>query len=127
MKKTPIFCADAPTEVGPYSHAVRCGNFLFVSSHGSVDQSVGKIPPGGPVAEAEQCVKNIRAILKSAGMDMHNVVKTTLYLTDMNHYAAVNEVYAKAFTTPYPARSTMEVKALPLGCLVEIDAIAMQE
>lgn len=123
---TPISSPDAPAAIGPYSQAVRIGNLLFVSGQTSVDPATGKIVPGGPAAEAEQCLKNIRAILRVAGMDMQNVVKVTVFLTDMAHFALVNDVYAKAFSTPFPARSCVAVRALPLGCLVEIEAVAAQ-
>jgi len=121
---TPISSPDAPAAIGPYSQAVRSGKLLFTAGQTSVDPATGKIVPGGPAAEAAQCLKNIRAILQAAGMDMQNVVKVTVFLTDMAHFASVNEVYAKAFSAPFPARSCVAVKALPLGCLVEIEAIA---
>ena len=123
---TPISSPDAPAAIGPYSQAIRIGNLLFVSGQTSVDPATGKIVPGGPAAEAEQCLRNIRAILQVTGMDMQNVVKVTVFLTDMAHFALVNEVYAKAFSTPFPARSCVAVKALPLGCLVEMEAVAAQ-
>jgi 2-iminobutanoate/2-iminopropanoate deaminase len=123
---TPVSAPDAPAAVGPYSQANRTGNLLFISGQTSVDPATGKIVPGGPAAEAEQCLKNVRAILKAAGLDMRNVVKVTVFLTDMAHFASVNEVYAKAFSTPFPARSCVAVRALPLGCLVEIEAVAAQ-
>ena len=123
---TSVSCPDAPAAVGPYSHAIRSGNVLFISGQTSVDPATGKIVPGGPAAEAEQCLKNVQAILRAAGMDMQHVVKATVFLTDMAHFASVNEVYAKAFSAPFPARSCVAVKALPLGCLVEIEAIAAQ-
>ena len=121
---TPISSPNAPSAVGPYSQAIRTGNLLFISGQTSVDPATGKIVPGGPASEAEQCLKNVRAILKAAGMDMQHVVKMTVFLTDMDHFASVNEVYAKAFPAPFPARSCVAVRALPLGCLVEIEAIA---
>ena len=121
---TPISSPDAPAAIGPYSQAIRTGNLLFIAGQTSVDPVTGKIVPGGPAAEAEQCLKNIRAILLAAGMDMLHVVKVTVFLTDMAHFAFVNEVYAKAFSVPFPARSCVAVKALPLGCLVEIEAVA---
>jgi len=122
----PISAPNAPAAIGPYSQAIRNGNLLFVSGQTSVDPATGKIVPGGPAAEAEQCLKNIRAILNAAGMDMQNVMKVTVFITDMAHFALVNEVYVKAFSEPFPARSCVAVRALPLGCLVEIEAIAAQ-
>ena len=123
---TPISSPDAPAAIGPYSQAIRAGNLLFISGQTSVDPATGKIAPGGPAAEAEQCLKNIRAILKAAGTDMQHVVKVTVFITDMAHFAQVNEVYVKAFSPPFPARSCVAVRALPLGCLVEIEAVAAQ-
>ncbi|MDR0466925.1 MAG: RidA family protein [Deltaproteobacteria bacterium] len=123
---TPISSSEAPAAIGPYSQAIRTGNLLFISGQTSVDPATGKIVPGGPAAEAGQCLKNIRAILQAAGMDMQNVVKVTVFLTDMANFAAVNEVYAKTFAVPFPARSCVAVRGLPLGCLVEIEAIAAQ-
>jgi 2-iminobutanoate/2-iminopropanoate deaminase len=122
----PISSPDAPAAIGPYSQAIRTGNLLFISGQTSVDPATGKVVPGGPAAEAEQCLKNVRAILRAAGMDMPNVVKVTVFLTDMAHFASVNEVYAKAFSAPFPARACVAVKQLPLGCLVEIEAVAAQ-
>ena len=123
---TPISTPNAPAAIGPYSQGIRNGNLLFIAGQTSVDPATGKIVPGGPAAEAEQCLKNLRAILQAAGMDTQNVVKVTVFLTDMAHFALVNEVYAKAFSVPFPARSCVAVRALPLGCLVEIEAIAAQ-
>jgi 2-iminobutanoate/2-iminopropanoate deaminase len=123
----PIGTPDAPAAIGPYSQAVRAGDMLFVSGQTSVDPATGAIAPGGPAAEAEQCLKNIRAILLAAGMDMRHVVKVTVFLTDMTHFAPVNEVYAKAFSVPFPARACVAVRGLPLGCLVEMEAVAALE
>ena len=123
---TPINTPDAPAAIGPYSQAIRSGSLLFVSGQTSVDPDTGKVVPGGPAAEAEQCLKNILAILNAAGMGMENVVKVTVFITDMAHFASVNEVYVKVFSAPFPARSCVAVRALPLGCLVEIEAIAAQ-
>lgn len=123
---TPVSTPDAPAAIGPYSQAIRSGNLLFISGQTSVDPATGTIVPGGPASEAEQCLKNLRAILKAAGMDMQHVVKVTVFLTDMAHFALVNEVYAKAFSAPFPARACVAVRALPLGCLVEMEAVAAQ-
>ncbi len=122
--KTIVSSPDAPAAIGPYSQAVRSGNLLFISGQTSVDPSTGKVVPGGPAAEAAQCLKNVKAILQAAGADMENVLKVTVFLTDMAHFAAVNEVYSAAFSAPFPARACVAVRALPLGCLVEIEAIA---
>ena len=123
---TPVSSSDAPAAIGPYSHAIRTGNFLFISGQTSIDPATGNIVPGGPAAEAAQCLKSIQAILQAAKMDLQNVVKVTVFLTDMAHFSLVNEVYTKVFSAPFPARSCVAVKALPRGCLVEIEAIAAQ-
>jgi 2-iminobutanoate/2-iminopropanoate deaminase len=123
--KSPVSSHDAPAAIGPYSQAVRAGNLLFISGQTSADPADGRVVPGGPAAEAAQCLRNIRAILKAAGADMENVVKVTVFLTDMAHFSAVNESYAAAFAAPFPARACVAVKALPLGCLVEIEAVAV--
>jgi len=123
---SPLSTTNAPAAIGPYSQAIQNGNLLFISGQTPLDPVTGQIVPGGPAAEAEQCLKNMRAILQAAGMDMQHVVKVTVFLTDMAHFSLVNEVYAKAFAVPFPARSCVAVRALPRGCLVEIEAIAAQ-
>jgi len=122
----PISTSDAPPAIGPYSQAIRVGSLLFISGQTPIDPATGKIVSGGPTSEAEQCLKNIRAILNAAGMGMRDVIKVTVFITDMAHFTLVNEVYVKVFSAPFPARSCVAVKELPLGCLVEIEAIAAQ-
>jgi len=122
----PIATLDAPAAIGPYSQAVRAGGLLFVSGQIPLDPATGQIVPGDVSAQAARVLKNLCAILEAAGLGFGDVARTTIYLVDLAHFAAVNEVYAKSFTPPYPARVTVQVSALPRGALVEIDAIAKE-
>jgi 2-iminobutanoate/2-iminopropanoate deaminase len=125
MKKI-ITSKNAPAPIGPYSHAVLFGNTLFVSGQ------VGKHPLSGELvlsdikAETKQVMENIKGILTDAGMDFTNVCKTTIFLTDMNNFASVNEVYGSYFSSDFPARETVQVSKLPLNVNVEISVIAMK-
>lgn len=114
----------APAPIGPYSQAVLAGNELFCSGQIAIDPSTGELNGSDAAAQAEQVLRNLGAVLRAAEMDYGNVVKTTIFLVDMNDFAAVNTVYAKYFDAAKPARSTVAVAALPKGALVEIDAIA---
>ena len=121
--KEAIKSDNAPAAIGPYSPAVKVGNMLFISGQIGLDKD-------GNMKETleeqtEQVLKNLMEILKSAGASEKNVVKTTIYITDMSHFPIVNEIYAKYFSEPYPARATVAVKELPKGALVEIEAIAI--
>ncbi len=121
--KEAIKSDNAPAAIGPYSPAVKVGNLLFISGQIGLDKD-------GNMKETleeqtEQVLKNLMEILKSAGASEKNVVKTTIYITDMSHFPIVNEIYAKYFSEPYPARATVAVKELPKGALVEIEAIAV--
>lgn len=115
---------NAPAPIGPYSQAILAGNELFCSGQIAIDPATGELTGTDAAAQAEQVLKNLNAVLQAADMQFSNVVKTTIYLVDMNDFAAVNTVYAKAFDASKPARSTVAVAALPKGALVEIDAIA---
>ena len=115
---------NAPAPIGPYSQASLAGNELFCSGQIAIDPATGELTGTDAAAQAEQVLKNLNAVLQAADMQFSNVVKTTIYLVDMNDFAAVNTVYAKAFDASKPARSTVAVAALPKGALVEIDAIA---
>ncbi|HEB91835.1 MAG TPA: RidA family protein [Deltaproteobacteria bacterium] len=120
-----IRTGDAPAPVGPYSQAIRSGGLVFVSGQVPLDPRTGKIVAGEIEDETRQVLANLRAVLEAAGAELDRVVKTTVYLTDMALFPRVNAVYAEAFQTePAPARATVEVRALPLGARVEIDAIA---
>lgn len=119
-----IVTNNAPGPTGPFSQAVKEGVFVFVSGQLGTDLSSGEIVEGGIEAETKQVVKNLRAILEAAGSSLAEVVKTTVYLTDWNNFAKMNEVYSKFFAKDFPARATVEVGALARGAKVEIDAIA---
>jgi 2-iminobutanoate/2-iminopropanoate deaminase len=114
----------APAAIGPYSQAVRAGNLLFCSGQIALDPLTGEIVAGDVRMQAEQVMENIAAVLSAAGTDFGSVIKSTIFLVDMNDFASVNEVYGRCFETHKPARSTVAVKALPRGALVEIDVIA---
>lgn len=115
---------SAPKAVGPYSQAVKTGSLVFVSGQMPVDPSTGELINGDAGAQAEQCMKNILTILGEAKMTTENIVRTTIYLKDMNDFSQVNEVYATFFRDKYPARVCVEVSRLPKDVGVEIDAIA---
>jgi len=111
--------------VGPYSQAVAHDGLLFVSGQIALDPERGALVPGGVEAEVERVIANLRAILEEAGTSLERVLRATVYVTDLGHFARVNAVYARHFTgDPPPARATVQVAALPLGAQVEIDAIA---
>ena len=125
MKKLTIASAAATPAIGPYSPALAVGDFLFISGQVPID-SEGEIVGLTAAEQARQALENMTAQLSEAGLDMDAVVKTTIFLTDMTEFASVNEVYAEFFTPPYPARSTVEVAALPKSVSVEIEAIALR-
>ncbi len=125
MKKENVQTADAPAPVGPYSQAVKAGNTLYCSGQIPLNPSTGAIPDGIE-AQTRQVLANLEAVLKAGGADFSNVVKTTVFLKDMNDFPAMNAVYAQSFTGAAPARSTVQVSRLPKDVLVEIDAIAVR-
>jgi 2-iminobutanoate/2-iminopropanoate deaminase len=114
----------APAAVGPYSHAVRSGDLVFTSGQIPLDPATGKLVTGAIELQTRRVMDNLAAVLAAAGTSLPRVVKTTIYLTDLGDFAAVNGVYASYFSSDPPARSTVQVAALPLGAKVEIDAIA---
>ncbi len=116
--------ADAPAAVGPYSQGVKTGNLVFVSGQMPVDPATGKIVAGDPAEKATQCMKNVLAILAQAGLTADNIIKATIFLTDMNNFGQVNEAYAGFFKENYPARSCVEVSRLPKDVSVEIEVVA---
>jgi len=124
MSKRAIQTEDAPAAIGPYSQSIRAGRFLFLSGQIPIDPATGAMTPLGIEAQTRQVLQNIQAVLMAAGVNTDAVVKTTIYLIDLNDFQAVNEIYAEYFDEPYPARATMQVSALPRGSLIEIDAIA---
>lgn len=117
----------APRALGPYSQGVVVGSMLFVSGQIGLDASTGKLVAGGVVPEAEQVLENLLAVIHAAGFTRADVVKTTIYVTDLGDFQAINEVYGRYFEQPYPARATVQVAALPKGGRIEIDAIAVRE
>lgn len=123
MKKT-INTDHAPKAVGPYSQAVEANGLVFISGQIPINPQISSVVEGGIKEQTEQVLKNIGAILKEAGLDYSNVVKTTCLLSDMDNFVAMNEVYAKYFTSDMPARAAYGVVKLPLGVLVEIECIA---
>lgn len=122
--KQVIHTDKAPAAIGPYSQAIQVGQMLFTSGQVPIDPETGAIVEGGIQEQARQSLNNIKAILNAAGTNMGAVVKTTVFLQDMNDFAAMNEVYAQFFQEPYPARSAVQVSRLPKDALVEIEAIA---
>ena len=119
-----IATSEAPAAVGPYSQAVAVGGLLFCAGQIPIDPATGEIVAGDVAAQTERVCANIAAVLKADGKTFANVVKTTVFLTDMAHFAAMNAVYAKYFTEPFPARSTVAVAGLPRGAQVEIEVVA---
>lgn len=125
MKKV-ISTENAPQAVGPYSQAVWAGDLLFISGQIPIDPQTGKFVSDDVKEQTRQVFKNLSAILNEAGLGYENIVKATVYLTDMNDFAAMNEVYASFFTKDFPARAAFQVVKLPLGAKVEIEAIAVK-
>jgi 2-iminobutanoate/2-iminopropanoate deaminase len=115
---------DAPKPLGPYSQGVAIGGFIFCSGQIGLDPVTGLIASGGAAREAERALLNLKAVLEAAGTGLNEVVKVTLFLRDLKDFSDVNEVYARYFGESLPARTTLEVSALPRGALVEVDAIA---
>ena len=114
----------APGAVGPYSQAIKAGDFLFASGQIPINPEKGRITAGTISEQAEQCMKNVGAILEAAGATYDNVIKTTVYINDMNFFGAVNEVYGKYFNKTLPARSCVEISKFPKAALVEVEVIA---
>ena len=122
--KTSISSPQAPKAIGPYSPAVRAGEFLFISGQVALDPSTGSMVNGDIRAETRQVMENIRVLLGAAGLDFSGVVRTTVFLVDMNDFTVMNDVYGTYFGQPYPARATVQVSRLPRDARVEIDVIA---
>ena len=119
-----ISTKKAPAAIGPYSQAIQVGNLVYTSGQIPIDPATGAFVEGGIKEQTRQSLSNVRAILEEAGLSMANVVKTTVFMADMNDFANMNDVYAEFFTEPYPARSAVAVKTLPKGALVEIEVVA---
>jgi len=124
MKRQVVATEAAPKAVGPYSQAVWAGDLLFCAGQIPLEPATGNIVPGGITEQATRVLENIRGLLQSQGLDFANVVKSTVFLSDMNNFAAMNEVYAGFFRTEPPARSTVQVARLPKDALVEIEVVA---
>ncbi|MBP6016542.1 MAG: RidA family protein [Candidatus Promineofilum sp.] len=125
MEKKRIHSNDAPAAVGPYSQAIRVGNHVFTSGQVALDPASGELVGDDVATQTEQVVRNLQAVLAAAGAALEHVIKTTVFLQSMGDFAAMNAVYARHFPEPFPARSTVEVGALPKGGLVEIECIAL--
>jgi len=119
-----ISTTKAPGAIGPYSQAISVGSFVYTSGQLPIDPATGAFPEGGIKEQTRQSLKNIQAILLEIGLTMASVVKTTVFMADMNDFADMNTVYAEFFAEPYPARSAVAVKTLPKGALVEIEVVA---
>jgi 2-iminobutanoate/2-iminopropanoate deaminase len=126
MSRSVIFSPEAPAPIGPYSQAIQAGNMLFISGQIPIRQSSGEIIKDSIEAQTEQVMINLREILTSAGLDFSNVVKCSIFLTDMNDFPKVNEVYGRFFQQSPPARETVQVSALPKNVNVEISCIAVK-
>jgi 2-iminobutanoate/2-iminopropanoate deaminase len=125
MKRDVLIADDAPVAIGPYSLGIRSGDMVFVSGTLGVDPGTGEMVSGGIAAETRQVLTNLAKILKAGGSSLRHVVKTTVFMQNMGEFAEMNAVYAEFFTNDPPARSTVQVAALPKGAAVEIEAIAV--
>ena len=126
MNKQTIITSNAPAPIGPYSQAVKAGGLLYISGQIALNPVTAELITGTITKEAEQVMNNLKAILESAGLGFSDVIKTTIFLSDMELFASVNEVYGKFFDTDYPARETIAVKGLPKNVNVEISMIASE-
>jgi len=122
-----ISTKKAPAAIGPYSQAIQVGNIVYTSGQIPIDPTTGVFVEGGIKEQTHQSLTNVKAILEEVGLSMSHVVKTTVFMADMNDFADMNAVYAEFFTEPYPARSAVAVKTLPKGALVEIEVVAAAE
>jgi 2-iminobutanoate/2-iminopropanoate deaminase len=125
LEKMIISTAKAPKAIGPYSAGVRVGNFVYTAGQAGLDPQTGQMVEGGIEAETRQTITNLKHILEAAGSSLEQVVKTTVFLRDMNDFKAMNGVYAEFFNENPPARSTIQAAALPMGAAVEIEAVAL--
>ena len=124
MMKKVISTTKAPAAIGPYSQAIQIGNLVYTSGQIPIDPATGVFVEGGIREQTRQSLLNVKAILEEAGLTMSDVVKTTVFMADMNDFADMNAVYAEFFAEPYPARSAVAVKMLPKGAFVEIEVVA---
>lgn len=124
MKKTQIVTENAPQAIGPYSQAIAVGNMLYASGQIPIDPKTGNIESNDIIAQTHQALSNVRGVLNATKLDFNDVVKTTVFLTDLNDFACVNNIYSQYFASPYPARSCVQVAALPKGAKIEIEVVA---
>ena len=124
MGRKIIISKDAPAAIGPYSQAVWAGDFIYLSGQTPIDPATQKLVEGGIAEQTRQAFDNLEAVLTAAGLSMDNVIKCNVYLVDMNYFSEMNAVYQSRFASPYPARTTVGVRELPLGALVEIELVA---
>ncbi|NYE57811.1 RidA family protein [Carboxydothermus ferrireducens] len=122
--KEVINTSKAPQAIGPYSQAIKVNGFLFVSGQIGINPQTGELVPGGVEAQIKQAMENIRQILSAAGMEFSHVVKTTIFITNMDDFTAVNKIYSEYFGKVFPARSCIAVASLPKGALVEVEVVA---
>ena len=122
-----ISTTKAPAAIGPYSQAIQVGNLIYTSGQIPINPATGTFAEGGIKEQTRQSLTNVKAIIEAAGLSMSHVVKTTVFMADMNDFADMNAVYAEFFAEPYPARSAVAVKTLPKGALVEIEVVAEVE
>lgn len=122
-----ISTKKAPAAIGPYSQAIQVGNLVYTSGQIPIDPATGTFVEGGIKEQTRQSLSNVRAILEEAGLTLANVIKTTVFMADMNDFADMNAIYAEFFSEPYPARSAIAAKSLPKGALVEIEVVATIE
>lgn len=125
QSRASVSAPDAPQAIGPYSQAIRAGQWLFLSGQIPLDPATGEVVAGDVRVQTRRVLDNMSAVLAAAGVSFDAVVKTTVFLADLNDFSAVNEVYATAFSDPAPARSTVQVARLPRDVRVEIDAVAL--
>jgi len=116
----------APAAIGPYSQGIDIGNLIFSSGQIPVNPSTGKIADGNIEEQTKQVLENLKNVLLAGGSDLSKVIKTTVFIKDMNHFSKINEIYAQYFTEPYPVRSCVEVSRLPKDVLIEIEAVALK-
>lgn len=123
--KRAVESPDAPKAIGPYSQAIIANGFVYTAGQIGTDPKTGTLVEGGIAEQTEQVLRNLAAVLKAAGSSLDNAVKTTVFLADMNDFAKMNEIYARFFKKPYPARSTVEVARLPRDAKIEIEVVAV--
>lgn len=126
MSRRALESPGAPRPIGPYSQAIVAGDLVFCAGQVGLDPATGRLVPGGVGAQAARALENLRAVLAEAGLGLADVVKTTVYVTELGEFATVSQVYGRYFDAPHPARATVGVAALPAGARVEIEAIAIR-